>query len=65
MVITIPTWLVTIEGEKTTWDKPVRVPETMLDDFLHVCVFNRYEFKVERQRPDAVSIGELFSQEAS
>lgn len=44
MVTVIPTWLVSVtDGE--TW----RVPQTNLEAFIHILIFNGKEFKVRRE----------------
>lgn len=52
MFMVIPTWLVTVEQLKDSWDKPIRVPESNLDAVLHVLTFNKLEFSVRREREE-------------
>jgi len=52
MVITIPTYLVRVKnnysGEKDTY----RCPQTKLENFISVLIFNNLEFEVELERRD-------------
>lgn len=57
MFQTIPTYLVTLWTEPEEEPLLFRVPETHLEGFLHIVIFNHFEtFKVTKESPHSHTI---------